>query len=378
MALLPLNQTPTQPISNPMGTDPSLIIITLADMSMIDPPPASENLVAFMPQITLPQLPEMTATNRLQAAAVMIQVTGQETDVLATHQRFVHLLCIVMTNVIARNIFKNPVIKSDFYPHFKPDGGSAPRCRAPHSTHKKNVNAVGLAWYREDIQEVLKYTCQALANKMILNVGWPHGQNTCTIWKSTMHVAMTKDIETLILKALGLIQSKAIEFGKTYMMEFFRTDDIWLLADPLVYTLWKTSLLEKLKDQTGITNFFMHKHDNNGLIIRWFRNSIFERFHTNFWYTQSVSPVKTFASSDKTMPTHHSLLWQLIHKQFTCSLDHVTMGRTHNSGSAIQFTGLDYCPVFDVYYEGFIEALQNTAIGPAFTACLMWLNTQGM
>ncbi|KAI6002641.1 hypothetical protein F5J12DRAFT_783805 [Pisolithus orientalis] len=331
MALLHLNQTPTQPILNLMGTDPSLIIITLA-MSLI----ISENLVVFTPQITLPQPPVMTATNRLQAAAAMIQVTGKEMDVL--------------------NIFKNPVIKSNFYPHFEPDGRSAPRHWAPCSTHKKNVNAVCLAWYREDVQEVLKYTCQALASEMILNISWLHGQNTCTVWKSTVHgnVAMMKDIEMLILKALGLVWSKAVEFSETYVMEFFRTNDIQLLADPPAYTLWKTLLLEKLKDQTDITNFFMHEHDNNGLIIRWFGNSIFKRFHTNFWYMQSVSPVKTFASSYKTMPTHMYAL------------------------SAVAFTGSDYCPVFNAYYEGFIEALQNTAIGPAFTAHLMWLNTQGI
>ncbi|KAI6002199.1 hypothetical protein F5J12DRAFT_783959 [Pisolithus orientalis] len=280
----------------------------------------SEDLVAFMPQITLPQPPAMTATNRLQAAAAMIQVTGQETDVLATHQRFIHLLHIIMMNVITQNIFKNPIIKSNFYPHFEPDGRSAPRHQPPCGTHKKNIDAVCLVWYREDTQEVLKYTCQVLANKMILNGD----------------VAMTKDIEMLILKVLGLVWSKAIEFGKTYV---------------------KTSLLEKLKDQTDIANFFMHEHDNNGLIIRWFGNSVFERFHTNFWYMQSVSQLKHLPAA--TRPCQHTCMHSL-------------------PWHTIQFTGLDYCPVFNVYYEGFIEALQNTAIGPAVTAHLVWLNTQGM
>ncbi|KAI6147769.1 hypothetical protein BKA82DRAFT_4014923 [Pisolithus tinctorius] len=112
-----------------------------------------------------------------------------------------------------------------------------------------------------------------------------------------------------ILKVLGLIWSKAVEFSETYAMEFFRTDGTQLLADPPAYTLWKASLLEKLKDQTDITNFFMHEHDNNGLVIRWFRNSIFKRFHINFSYN--------------TTPMH---MYTLSAMAFTCSLNCVAMG----------------------------------------------------
>lgn len=192
---------------------------------------------------------------------------------------------------------------------------------------------------------------------------------------AALDAEMTTEIETLILKSLSFVRSKAVEFCETYAMELLRTEDNRLLADPAAYAEWKIAQVQLLKDQTNVATFFMHERDDKGLVMRWFGNAVFEKFHLNFWYTQTASPVKTFSDNYRTTPTY---MYALSGVTFACALDRVATGRTHSSGRALAFTGIEYCSTYKAYHEGFLEALQHAVIGPVLTSRLAWLNKQGM
>ncbi|KAI6035903.1 hypothetical protein PISMIDRAFT_25088 [Pisolithus microcarpus 441] len=164
--------------------------------------------------------------------------------------------------------------------------------------------------YSEDVQEVLKYAWCTLVNEMILNVGWCHGQKSRTTWKTNVW-------ESLMLANAAL---------------------------DAVYAEWKIAQVQLLKDQTNVVTFFMHKRNDKGLVMRWFGNVVFEKFHLNFWYTQMASPVKTFSDNYRTTLTYM----------------------------------IEYCSTYKAYHEGFLEALQHAVIGPVLTSHLAWLNKQGM
>ncbi|KAI5986597.1 hypothetical protein EDD15DRAFT_2199997 [Pisolithus albus] len=88
---------------------------------------------------------------------------------------------------------------------------TAPRRRAPRGMHKKKIDALCIAWYPKDVQEVLKYARHVLVHEMILNTGWLHDQKACTAWNTGLreslmqanaafktNVESTNEIETVM------------------------------------------------------------------------------------------------------------------------------------------------------------------------------------
>lgn len=105
----------------------------------------------------------------------------------------------------------------------------------------------------------------------------------------------------------------------------------------------------------------------------------------------NVLPVKHFSSTYHTTPTrihalsaaavriptqiHHQYL---IFSKLLCTCRWVAMGRKHNSGNAIPFSGGEYSLVFKAYHLAVTQYFNHPDIGPNFRAHLDWLNTQGL
>ncbi|KAI6030266.1 hypothetical protein EDC04DRAFT_2605343 [Pisolithus marmoratus] len=89
----------------------------------------------------------------------------------------------------------------------------------------------------------------------------------------------------------------------------------------------------------------------------------------------TISLVKFFPNNYKMMPTP---MYALSAGAFTCGLECIVTGRTHNSGQALPFTGSDYGILYNVYCEGLIQISQHNTFGPTFISCLEWLSIEGM
>ncbi|KAI6037314.1 hypothetical protein BKA83DRAFT_18466 [Pisolithus microcarpus] len=337
------------------------------DLSSVDPPPAPlQNTGEYSQQaqppfaVLLPPPPPNPAnpTDRLRAATAMIQVTGQEGDVLATHQNH-HGLSRAPSQDRLRTFTDSSIYSlssrrvSSFGMLSRPpssrftsvysasqqsvcdvDGADgAPKRCAPRGTHKKNIDAVCLAWYPEDVQEVLNQKAR-MAWKTTVCESLMHANAACNT-----NVEMTRDIETT----------------------FFIGENSEVSVDPAEHTSWKIGQLMKLKDQTNPSTFFMHEHDDKVNIPSMKSCITYKVFRDR---SSDASPVKLFAGNYKTTPTH---MYTLSAVAFTCALDHVATGRTHNSRHAISFTGMEYGPIYDTYYRGLLQGLQHDTIGPAFT-----------
>lgn len=64
-----------------------------------------------------------------------------------------------------------------------------------------------------------------------------------------------------------------------------------------------------------------------GDVVRWFRNSILESFHLNFWYTHNASPVMHFSSTYHTTPTQ---MYALSATAVRVSIRDLDSGTEHN------------------------------------------------
>ncbi|KAH0827342.1 hypothetical protein J3R83DRAFT_3972 [Lanmaoa asiatica] len=143
---------------------------------------------------------------QVQGAANTIRVSGPENDGIISHRR-----------VDPSRSPQDWLCVSGNIPY------TVPLCQAPRGTHKTTVDATSLKWYPLNIQKVLSFARHALANDMVNNLGWPHGQTARTAYMTAMiegieqanvilnkNVQLTRDMETLLLRVPATFVLRAV------------------------------------------------------------------------------------------------------------------------------------------------------------------------
>lgn len=133
-----------------------------------------------------------------------------------------------------------------------------------------------------------------------------------------------------------------------------------------------------------------------GNVTRLFGNSVFERFHLDFWYTQAASPVAHFKDTYKTTPTSMLALsatavsndvllifitLTTVNLQLLCALQRegaAGQKSDHSNASALKFRGSDYGLWYDCYRKSMTELLDHNAFGKSFSEYLLSLHKKGL
>ncbi|KAH0825798.1 hypothetical protein J3R83DRAFT_8855 [Lanmaoa asiatica] len=242
--------------------------------------------------------------------------------------------------------------------------------------------------YDKRTRDVVRAARTAAVNDMLLEVGWLYGDSMRVVCRENLkenlytagnklgyRVEWDENIGFMIGKGPTQARSKLAEFADSYTQQYLECPDPAVKADQVAMTAWKTSCINQITDQNDPAHFFLHEHDPNGHVIRYFGNDIFERFHLDFWYTQSVSPIRYFKSSYQTTPVP---MYAMSATALLCALHRERSGRQPRHDATLHFKGDTYGPHYDSYRDGIIKLLHHNEFGLAFRERLEWLNMEGM
>ncbi|KAG6374515.1 hypothetical protein JVT61DRAFT_4561 [Boletus reticuloceps] len=276
-----------------------------------------------------PRLPDPEAVNtdrQIEAATTMLQTAGpgRGADVLGQHQQQ------------RTGGFNKPsqdrlrAFAGSIYPQARPSSTatsfchtsqvSGTRCERASSapTVRSRKSKVYISSYDNTTQEVIRLARAATVNDMLKEVGWFYGSASCDARKANFkenlymacerlehNVELNNNIEYLIGKGLTGARTRAVQFAEPYAQGYLICTDPQINANPDTLNTWRKQRVQTITDDSeeNLKHFFLHEHDSEGNVSRFFANNAFETFHLTFWYTQSVSPVGQFKSTYRTTPT---------------------------------------------------------------------------
>ncbi|KAH7906892.1 hypothetical protein BJ138DRAFT_1104763 [Hygrophoropsis aurantiaca] len=366
----------------------------------------------------LPQPAPQTTSERLQAAAAMIQTNGRQFDVLEQHQTrngasrmpsAGRLRSFRSAPYSAPSLTRSNSFVSQAPSHSRNDdpeeydaqsfAGFERKSRVRRGTHGHGRRAMK-AQLDDETREVVAYARTAIVNDMLQTLGWNSGkkgravrlraasecfdQAVLALGKTGRGITCTNEIAAAVGQSLFLFQieteltnvrSKLAEAAETFAAAFFHTDDATLKQSPEAYSAWMQDRFEKITQANDTENFFLHQQDENGRIERWFGNSIFEDFYIDFWYTHNSSPVHKFSDSWTTVPLQgYGITAAALH----CGLQRVATGRVHRTSGVIDFSGANFGSISQGYYDGMVHARNTRGIAENFQSRLEWMNQRGL
>lgn len=255
-----------------------------------------------------------------------------------------------------------------------------------------NKNADLWRSYSPRDQEVLGQARVLMIYEMVTNIGWPvlsSGETARKRWKNTIRevvsqasamipgelLSSTKGIERLLMRALTLFRADLAGKAEPYAKLFFLNDDPALKADKTLFMQWKEDECARITNMSDPTQLFMHEHDEEGRIIRWFGNQYLENFQLNFWYTCELSPMKAEVAKD----THTTPL--RMYALSAVALFYAIKRESKRNDETLPhmpFTGTEFSPVFEALYDSLLVATQHSAIGARLNQRLEWLHRSGL
>ncbi|KAI6039084.1 hypothetical protein EDC04DRAFT_2895627 [Pisolithus marmoratus] len=242
-------------------------------------------------------------------------------------------------------------------------------------------------------QEVLGRARHLMIYEMVTNIGWPvisSGETARKLWKNTIREVLsqasamipgellspTKGTERLLMRTLTLFRADLASKAAPYARQFFPNHNPTSNSDKdNDYLKQKDKECACITNASAISNFFMHEHDEEGKIIRWFGNQRLEDFHICFWYTCDLSPMKVEAAKNvhSTPLQMYAMsavaLFYAIKRESKCVNE--TLPR-------IPFTGTEFSPTFEAYYDSLLNAMQHAVLGARLKDRFDWLHRQGL
>ncbi|KIK92550.1 hypothetical protein PAXRUDRAFT_26678 [Paxillus rubicundulus Ve08.2h10] len=125
----------------------------------------------------------------------------------------------------------------------------------------------------ENMQEILLYTCAAIVNKMVLNLGWCKGkewhqwcikiackcftQAVATLRKLHEENTCTKLMASIIERELSIVRGRLIEAAK----KLPGSDDPHHKYLSEAYPEWVQAHVETILNASDTMNFVLHEHD---------------------------------------------------------------------------------------------------------------------
>ncbi|KAI6113151.1 hypothetical protein EDD17DRAFT_1515125 [Pisolithus thermaeus] len=216
-------------------------------------------------------------------------------------------------------------------------------------------------------QDVLKQAWILMIYEMVTNIGWPVtslGETACKQWKNTICEVLSqasamipgdllspmKGIECLLIRALTLFCAELAGKAMPYAKQFFWT---W----PSSYGGKKIDVHASLTHPNMLISSCMSMMRK---VVHWFGNQHLKALHISFWYTCDLSPMKVEAAKDvHTTPLQmYALLAVVSSYAIKCESKHVDEILPH-----MPFTGTEFSPLFEMYYNSLIIAMQHATLG---------------
>ncbi|KAI6096453.1 hypothetical protein F5141DRAFT_1067695 [Pisolithus sp. B1] len=196
-------------------------------------------------------------------------------------------------------------------------------------------------------QDVLKQAWILMIYEMVTNIGWPVtslGETARKQWKNTICEVLsqasamipgdllspTKGIERLLIRALTLFCAELAGKAMPYAKQFFVNNDPTLQVDMALFLWWKEDRCACLTDTSKYAHFLMHEHDE-------------------------VEAAKDVHTTPLQM---YALLAVVSSYAIKCESKHVDEILPH-----MPFTGTKFSPLFEVYYNSLIIAMQHATLG---------------
>ncbi|KAI6021939.1 hypothetical protein EDC04DRAFT_2607112 [Pisolithus marmoratus] len=343
----------------------------------------------------------VTVNERLRAASGMISTRGKDVDVLQQHQgsRGSRAPSQERLRAFGDALYAQAYASRQSSRTTSLANSSLISPRSDHSGFQVLGQKNSDLWrsYSARDQEVLGRARHLMIYEMVTNIGWPvmsSGETARKLWKNTIREVLsqasamipgaptvellspTKGTERLLMRTLTLFRADLASKAAPYARQFFPNHNPTSNSDKdNDYLKEKDKECARITNASAISNFFMHEHDEEGKIIRWFGNQRLEDFHICFWYTCDLSPMKVEAAKNvhstplRMYAMSAVALFYAIKRESKC---------VNETLPHIPFTGTEFSPTFEAYYDSLLNAMQHAVLGARLKDRFDWLHRQGL
>ncbi|KAH0825925.1 hypothetical protein J3R83DRAFT_7604 [Lanmaoa asiatica] len=395
------SRTPSHPSSNPPLAPQLCPFVSTPYTPSVNHQQSVQPSQPEVLSLSLPSLPavhqqteEERVEQRLDRAAVMIQTSGNEIDVLSHHQQ--------RRNVSVPS--QNRLREFAPLPYPKPLLDATSSQLSSTSTTRSHISyfpsqygetrtksAPKISLYDKTTQKIVRAARLLVINDMIHDVGWLYGEDRRAAFEGNMQenfaatcIDNKRELEWddnfgfLVAKGVTSIRSKLAEFAERYAKEYFNSlpTAINAKADRAAEIDWMQQHMNIIMDQCDHLNCFLHEHNETGDGMFYFGNHILQAFHVAFWYTRNESPIRSFKDSYFTTPPP---MLALSAAALLCAIHRVASGQeSGTTPTPIKFEGTKYGPYYDVFLEGINETRLHHQLGAEFKGRLQSLHKEGM
>ncbi|KAI5991034.1 hypothetical protein EDC04DRAFT_2613982 [Pisolithus marmoratus] len=293
----------------------------------------------------------VTVNERLRAASGMISTRGKDVDVLQQHQgsRGSRAPSQERLRAFGDALYAQAYASRQSSRTTSLANSSLISPRSDHSGFQVLGQKNSDLWrsYSARDQEVLGRARHLMIYEMVTNIGWPvmsSGETARKLWKNTIREVLsqasamipgaptvellspTKGTERLLMRTLTLFRADLASKAAPYARQFFPNHNPTSNSDKdNDYLKEKDKECARITNASAISNFFMHEHDEE--------------------------------------------LFYAIKRESKCVNE--TLPR-------IPFTGTEFSPTFEAYYDSLLNAMQHAVLGARLKDRFDWLHRQGL